>query len=698
MSTDSPPPKKLPLHRRFLPTTIAGKAAATAALLLTAILVMVWMLRLFGSDSVRLSHAVSVTHMIIELALVVMIPVVLYWGIRRWNQVIEGEYPEIDRAWEAGIEALRAKGVALTDYPIFLILGSSDDEVEHGLMEALDTKMIIHGVPDATGVSHALQWYMSSDAIYLFCPGASSLSALMGRWTAPTLKSGPRQNLAARLSTASATTPSASAVGSSDANSSQIGIPKIQRVERSATGSASKPSGPQTVGPESAKSQPAMLKKESSMRPAAHRENVTSSAPEPYLGTIQHHSIDSAPRESSIRDTAAAATGRGTPFDMPSARPKPQPFSAPASDTSGDALRPAPRYQGTISFDQYASAPQPSSASQRGPSDPPTNAASTREFGPPRSTGTVSVDHGVAATGTVDATTPKSKGGSTTATKPVGSIAMPRGSAGKKIALPASLDTSDQLPRLRYVCKLLKRSRRPMCGINGAITLLPFELSRVGPLQLSAIAQSARGDVAMIQDTLGIRSPVTAVLVGLEQDKGFAELVRRLQSGLLSRRLGGRFDLRSRPTPEELNTHSDRLCDAFEDWVYRLFSREDGLAQQRGNRKLYALTCKIRHELKPRLRIVLGQAFGCESSESGGDATDDDSFFFSGCYFAASGAMSGQPAFVKGVLQDKLADEQSKVQWTKQTLRTHRLFTIFSIIGWILCILLIAALIAKQVM
>ena len=173
----------------------------------------------------------------------------------------------------------------------------------------------------------------------------------------------------------------------------------------------------------------------------------------------------------------------------------------------------------------------------------------------------------------------------------------------------------------------------------------------------------------------------------MEQDKGFSELVRRLQPGLLSRRVGGRFDLRSRPTPEELNSHSDRLCDAFEDWVYRLFSREDGLAQQRGNRKLYALTSKIRHDLKPRLRIVLGQAFGCDTDEQHVQSESDDSFFFSGCYFAASGAGTGQPAFVQGVLKDKLVDEQSKVEWTQDLLRTHRHFKTFAVVGWIVSVI-----------
>nr|WP_143548047.1 type VI secretion protein IcmF/TssM N-terminal domain-containing protein [Rhodopirellula sp. SM50] len=677
MSNEPPPEKKLPLHRRFLPTTLAGKSAAVTALALVILLILVWIFRLFGSQSVRLIHAVSMTHIVIEIALVILIPVVLYWGMRRWNQVIEGEFPDIDRAWEAGIAALEAKGVSPSDYPIFLILGSSDDQAEQGLMEALETKLPVHGVPEAAGVSHALQWYMSTDAIYLFCPGASSLSALMGRW-APSSMNVASRRIARRSDGGVA--PNAAP----DASPSPIGIQKIQRAARG-----------NPPAPAAAKSQPPTLQKESAMRsaPQTTPPDRQPAQPQSYLGTIGNQAMDSSPLAGAGRESASLPP-RGSAFDLPTPpRPQtPQPHvpqpqvpqpqvprpPAPAA-AMGDALRPAPRYEGTISFDQYppsqsSAAPTPAPAST--PASPPPAAAAPQHA--PVAAETPSPPH---VTATTSSGAP---------------LAMPRSAGNKKVALPASLDTSDQIPRLRYVCKLLKRARRPMCGINGAVTLIPFELSRVGPLQLSAIAQSARSDIETIQQTMGVRSPVTAVIVGLEQDKGFTELVRRLQSGLLSRRLGGRFDLRSRPTPDELNTHSDRLCDAFEDWVYRLFSRDDGLAQQRGNRKLYALTCKIRHELKPRLRMVLGQAFGCESSEQGVAPDSDDSFFFSGCYFAASGATTGQAAFVKGVLKDKLVDEQSKVEWTPESRRKQRLLTMFTVLGWIIALLLTVVLVLQS--
>ena len=691
MSNEPPPEEvKKPWYRRIFPTSVAGKAALATAIALILILFGVWMLRLFGPESVRLRHAMTVPRMLVEFALAVVIPLVLYWGIRRWNQVIEGAYPDIDRAWEAGINALEVQGIDPTDFPIFLILGSSGDEVERGLMEALDTQLRVHGIPDATGVSPPLQWYVSENAIYLFCPGASSLSALMGRWTTPTMPTGirrPVRNVAQ--------TPNPKPAAKSDDGTAVPPLPKIERAKPTAATSSPVTATAATQPAAAATSAPTPLKKESALKPVSPKPEAKQ--PDAYLGTIGFGAIDAAP-------SGGFASPVQAPSPFAAAPPvSPSPPAAPATPRPPEPLRPAPKFDGTIGgFDQ----PMPSApGSPSVPSPPSTPIAAP--FGSPSlqpKNGNGNAPSGTLGPGTPAKTpaaestpSPSAKSaidGKKPATAPKPAVSMPRIGA-SKVALPASLDTSEQLPRLRYVCKLLKRVRRPKVGANGAVTLIPFELSRVGPLQLSAISQAARSDVGVIQETLGVRSPVTAVLVGLEQDKGFIELVRRLQPGLLSRRLGGRFDLRSRPTPEELNIHSDRLCDAFEDWVYRLFGREDGLAQQRGNRKLYALISKIRHELKPRLRIVLGNAFGCEPSENLKTGESDDAFFFSGCYFAASGATTGQPAFVKGVFNDKLVDEQSKVEWTKAALQTHFFFRLFSIIGWIVAATAAVLVLAK---
>ncbi|MCA9132272.1 MAG: hypothetical protein KDA45_03930, partial [Planctomycetales bacterium] len=182
---ETPAPKKRGFLRRLGPSSVAGKAALLTAIVLLLTLLTVWLIRLLGSQRVSQAHTMSWTRMLLEAALVVVIPIVLYWGLRRWNQVIEGVYPDIDQAWQAGMDALAAQGIAVSDHPIFLILGSAQQGMEQGLIQALEAKFHVQGIPNTAGVSHALQWYASSEAIYLFCPGTSSLSALAGRWSAP---------------------------------------------------------------------------------------------------------------------------------------------------------------------------------------------------------------------------------------------------------------------------------------------------------------------------------------------------------------------------------------------------------------------------------------------------------------------------------------------------------------------------------
>ncbi|MEM6468438.1 MAG: type VI secretion protein IcmF/TssM N-terminal domain-containing protein [Planctomycetota bacterium] len=614
---ESKEPPKRRWYRRILPRTVAGRTAVVTALVLIATLVTVWSIRAFGPDSVSLRHAMTFTRMAVELALTAAIPWAIYLGLSRWNQVIEGVYPDVDRAWQAGVEALEAQGVDIADHPLFLVLGSTDTDSERGLMDSLGSKLRLHAIPSEVGVNQPLQWYLTDDAIYLFCPGASALSGLMERWVNPESRTVISRPLPTRAVTSEGSTPSAS----TKTNVKQD-VP-----------------APSTAPP-----------------PADH-----------FMGTLQSGALSSSSRPSPSAPVEMARS---------STQPAPAASAAPVKSVTS-AMRPMPSYQGTLALGQLPQLSEISKSNERADDD--------TTLGPLRSK-RPSVQQTVSKL--------KAEGVEKEIAESTRSKQDPSHGT-DRVALPAALDTSDQIPKLKYVCELLTRIRRPRCGINGTVTLIPFGLSKVGPLQLSAISQSVRGDVETIQETIGVRAPVTAVLVGLEQDKGFSELVRRLQPNLLSRRLGGRFDLRSKPTPEELNLHSDRLCDAFEDWVYRLFGREDALAQQRGNRKLYALISRIRHELKPRLRIVLGQAFGCQPTDRVSDSADDRSFFFSGCYFASGGVQTGKPAFVQGVMRDKLIDEQSQVQWTGTAKQRQRIFRSAVIAGWFAAVLLAVLLVAK---
>ncbi|MGI9459073.1 MAG: type VI secretion protein IcmF/TssM N-terminal domain-containing protein [Pirellulales bacterium] len=665
-------PKK-PFLRRLLPQSTAGWTACFTAFVLFTTVMVVWLVRRYQPDSVAPPHAISLGRMVAEVSLVLVIPIFVYWGVRRWNQVIDGEFPDIDKAWSAGISALQAQGISTNKLPIFLILGSSSRNLESELTHALNTRLKVAGIPDESGIAHALQWYVSDDAIYLFCPGASSLSKVLQTWrpASPRTNSLPRPQSRSYTpvsgKTAAESTPQTSSPKPSN-KPPESGKPKASSLlmpkESSTTG--------QTPSP------PA-----SSLKP----QPASASQPAPsYLGTIQMPGVETPSNASgslpgpdpATRSTPAMPSLSSSPSMGPAAADPKVAFPISPAVTPGQAGQPTD-FVGTVNFAQASGAQSTS---------PPIGSSPAIE---------TSADLG-------DPSPPFNHAGSPTSNRvavdqrqsrpPQESSRAPFKQ--RQIALPTDLDASDELPRLRYLCQLLQRTRRPRCGVNGIITLVPFDIAAVGPMQLSALSQSARGDLETIQHALGIRIPVTALLVGLEQDRGFIELARRLQPELLERRLGGRFDLRNRPTPKELNSHSDQICDAFESWVYRLFARDEALAEHRGNRKLYELISRIRYELKPRLRIFLGQAFGCEAPDETLPIEDDKSFFFSGCYFAATAATTGRPAFVKGVLQDKLMDEQSQVEWTAAALRKQRLISLFANLGWIIVVILAATLLVRE--
>jgi hypothetical protein len=159
-----------------------------------------------------------------------------------------------------------------------------------------------------------------------------------------------------------------------------------------------------------------------------------------------------------------------------------------------------------------------------------------------------------------------------------------------------------------------------------------------------------------------LRFPVTALVVGLEEESGFRELVRRVgEERAKAQRFGKGYDIWNPPTPEQLNALCIHACGSFEDWTYTLFRDKQSLAveSKRGNNKLYALLCKIRRNVQDRLTNILVAAYAHEPDEEGAP----DAVLFGGCYFAASGDQPGRQAFIKGVF-DKLVDQQEDLEWT----------------------------------
>jgi hypothetical protein len=244
-----------------------------------------------------------------------------------------------------------------------------------------------------------------------------------------------------------------------------------------------------------------------------------------------------------------------------------------------------------------------------------------------------------------------------------GGYDSPQAQAGSGMVALSTADAAEQSARLAYVCTLLRRARQPLCPLNGILTLLPFSLIQRSSTEAVEVQRAVKEDLATIRRIAKLRCPVTALVVGMESENGFRELIRRVGADRAKvQRFGKGFNVWNPPVGEQIEAVARHACGAFEDWVYTLFREADGF-NQTGNTKLYALLCKIRSDLHSRLTNVLVAAYAHDAQP----AADREPLLFSGCYFAATGETDDRQAFVKSVFE-KLIEQENELAWTDEAL------------------------------
>jgi len=508
--------------------SLPARVAALTSCGLVLMVLTAWLIFLIDPNSVPWRHAMTWWRILIVVVLVIVIPIVVYRGLRLWLEGEKSRFPDIDYAWKAGLEALAEHGIELNGAPLFLVLGSAGPAQERALFEASGLGFRMFQSPPGPA---ALHWYANPNGIFLVCSEVGWLSALV------TLKA--RQP-----------------------GEAEIAVPAEVEISESAY----------------------------------------------------------------IPPPAAA------------------PAAAPAA--SADA-------GGTIMLDQFVA---PRGAAPAAPATPAAPAEGVRPAPPsPRRV------------------QPPSTG-----------LAEP--------ATLSSRDSAEQLERLQYLCQLLRRTRQPVCGVNGVLTLIPFSYLHATPAEVEPLQRAIKSDLTTVQQTLQLRAPTIAMVTGMEAEQGFRELVRRVgRDRAVRQRFGHKFDVRRYASREELAALTAHVCGTFEDWIYALF-RERGALSHPGNTHLYGLLCKIRCHVTMRLADVLCQGFGYDPQRQ----SDDQRTLFSGCYFAATGDSSDRQAFVRGVL-DKIVDENELVEWTEQAQRDYRRYRRWTVAGYAVAALLLALSIGAAV-
>src|SRR5262249_40069964 len=96
--------------------------------------------------------------------------------------------------------------------------------------------------------------------------------------------------------------------------------------------------------------------------------------------------------------------------------------------------------------------------------------------------------------------------------------------------------------RLRYLCRLIVRDRKPYCPVNGMMALIPFGATDTDDdaNQTAAICQQ---DLQTARRAFQVNCPVLALVCDLEAASGFKEFMERFPTEQRQRRLGQRLPL-----------------------------------------------------------------------------------------------------------------------------------------------------------
>jgi hypothetical protein len=161
--------------QRLLRLSAPARVAILVAVFLLICVAAAYVVFFYTPNRTSWNYWVNPVRVSIIVALVVVIPLVVYKALALWLEGEASRFPDIDFAWKAGLAELRAHGLDLTEVPLFLILGTPDDAAEKALMDASRLSFRVHQVPQGPA---ALHWYANPDVIYLACTGVSSLGKI----------------------------------------------------------------------------------------------------------------------------------------------------------------------------------------------------------------------------------------------------------------------------------------------------------------------------------------------------------------------------------------------------------------------------------------------------------------------------------------------------------------------------------------
>ena len=219
-----------------------------------------------------------------------------------------------------------------------------------------------------------------------------------------------------------------------------------------------------------------------------------------------------------------------------------------------------------------------------------------------------------------------------------------------------------QTARLRHRGRLIARDRRPFCGANGILLLIPIAATD-DESDAHETGVCCQEDLATAREAMQVQCPVFALVCGLEQVPGFDAFISHFSPDQLRHRIGQRFPLVPDIDPDQIPMMIDGGVKwmglnvfpglALPYWRLEVPGVTDLGEAIRGNAGLFHFLAQIR-ERQEWVSRILRRGVARE--------------LFGGCYFAATGRGPDRDrAFLRAVFS-RLFEEQDFVSWAPDAL------------------------------
>jgi hypothetical protein len=166
------------LAKRFLNLSLAARIGwAVASLQL--LVVLLTLAAVFAAGGGQLFRAWwSVGKLLALLALLVIVPLLVYQAARLWLQHESVRWPDIDAAWKEAVIQLNRQQIDLRNTPVFLVLGCDGAEGERAIMQEAATPFLVVAAPAGGSPLHV---YAGNEAVFICLSTIGQAAVVAGR-------------------------------------------------------------------------------------------------------------------------------------------------------------------------------------------------------------------------------------------------------------------------------------------------------------------------------------------------------------------------------------------------------------------------------------------------------------------------------------------------------------------------------------